>query len=80
MFACIGMASDGVPVKTPSIEDASLLIEMARAEKAPCFHRSWLRVDWDPVPADELRDRIATSHDIVFRGLTRKMQAEIGAR
>ncbi|KUF12335.1 MmcQ/YjbR family DNA-binding protein [Pseudoponticoccus marisrubri] len=77
MFACIGAAGDGVSVKTPSIEDAQLLIEMQRAVKAPYFHRSWVRVDWDAVPADELRDRIEGSYRIIFAGLTKKLQRQI---
>ncbi|MEL6420674.1 MAG: MmcQ/YjbR family DNA-binding protein, partial [Pseudomonadota bacterium] len=44
MFACIGMANDGVSVKTPDIETATMLIEAGAAEKAPYFHRSWVRV------------------------------------
>ncbi|MBV6637038.1 MAG: MmcQ/YjbR family DNA-binding protein [Mameliella sp.] len=77
MFACIGVANDGVSVKTPSVEDAALLIEMARAVKAPHFHRSWVRVDWEAVPEEELRDRIETSYRIVFGGLTKKKQRDI---
>lgn len=79
MFACIGSMGDGVSVKTPSIEDTQLLIEMARARNAPYFHRSWLQVDWNAVPEDELRDRLTTSYDLVFKGLTKKLQREIGA-
>jgi len=77
MFACIGSVQDGVSVKTPSIEDAQLLIEMERATKAPYFHRSWVRVDWDAVPEDELRARLETSYAIVFASLTKKKQREI---
>ncbi len=77
MFATIGTMGDGVSVKTPSIEDAQLLIEMARAVKAPYFHRSWVRVDWDAVPEDELRARLETSYAIVFSGLTKKAQKAI---
>lgn len=80
MFACIGMKEDGVSVKTPSIDDASFLIDMGRATKAPYFHRSWVRVDWDVIAPDELRARIETSYDIVFAGLTKKRQREIGPR
>ena len=78
MFACIGMKNDGVSVKTPSIEDAQLLIEMERAEKAPYFHRSWVRIDWDAVPRDELQDRIVTSYRLVRHSLTKKLQATLG--
>lgn len=77
MFACIGSMGDGVSVKTQSIEDANLLIEMERAVKAPYFHRSWVRVDWDAVPQDELRDRILQSYRIVRGGLTKKFQATL---
>ncbi|MGR3490629.1 MAG: MmcQ/YjbR family DNA-binding protein [Shimia sp.] len=78
MFATIGIANDGVSVKTPSIEDAQLLIDMGRGVKAPYFHRSWVRVDWDAVPEDELRDRIKTSYSIIRRTLTKKLQATLG--
>lgn len=77
MFACIGVSNDGVSVKTPSVEDAQLLIEMGRAIKAPYFHRSWVRVDWDALDEAELRDRIETSYKLVFSGLTKKLQKEI---
>ncbi|MGR3466277.1 MAG: MmcQ/YjbR family DNA-binding protein [Shimia sp.] len=77
MFATIGMANDGVSVKTPSIEDAQLLIAMQRAVKAPYFHRSWVHVDWDAVPKGELRDRIETSYGLVRAGLTKKLQATL---
>ncbi len=77
MFACIGVANDGVSVKTASVEDAEFLIELGRAVKAPYFHRSWVRVDWDAVPEDELRDRIETSYGIVRASLTKKLQATL---
>lgn len=77
MFACIGVIQDGVSVKTPSIEDAQLLIDMGRGVKAPYFHRSWVRVDWTAVSKEELRDRIETSYGLVFSGLTKKLQREI---
>ena len=77
MFACIGMANDGVSVKTPDIETASLLIEMGRAERAPYFHRSWVRVPWGLIDADEMRDRLETSYSIVRSGLTKKFQATL---
>ena len=77
MFACIGSMGDGVSVKTPSVEDAALLIEMGRARSAPYFHRSWVNVDWQAVPEDELRDRLRTSYRIVFSGLTKKAQRGI---
>ena len=77
MFACIGTANDGVSVKTPSVEDAEFLIDLGRAVKAPYFHRSWVRIDWNTVPEDELRDRIEISYGIVRASLTKKVQATL---
>ncbi len=77
MFACIGSMGDGVSVKTPSIEDAQLLIDMQRGQKAPYFHGSWVRIDWDAIPEAELRDRLQTSYTLIFSGLTKKKQREI---
>lgn len=77
MFASIGAMGLGVSVKTPSIEDAQFLIEMDRAQKAPYFHRSWVLIDWDAVPEDELRDRIRTSYDLIFAKLPKKTRAAI---
>lgn len=78
MFACIGVANDGVSVKTPDVETASLLIEMGRAQRAPYFHRSWVLVPWGLVDADEMADRLNTSYGIVRSGLTKKLQATLG--
>ncbi|MBV2361235.1 MmcQ/YjbR family DNA-binding protein [Thalassococcus sp. CAU 1522] len=78
MFVCIGAVQKGVSVKTPSIEDAALLIDMGRAARAPYFHRSWVLIDDDAVPEDELRDRIETSYRIVAGNLSRKKQRELG--
>ncbi|SNR97373.1 MmcQ/YjbR family DNA-binding protein [Antarctobacter heliothermus] len=77
MFACIGSMGDGVSVKTPSVEDAQLLIDLQRATRAPYFHRSWVLLDWDAIPPVELRDRIETSYRIVFSKLTKKAQRAI---
>ena len=77
MFACIGSVGDGVSVKTPSVEDAALLIDMGHAVKAPYFHRSWIKIDWGTVPDDELRDRIETSYRLIFGSLTKKAQRAI---
>ena len=79
MFDSIGAMGLGVSVKTPSIEDAQLLIEMGRAQKAPYFHRSWVLIDWNAVPEDELRDRIRTSYDLIFSKLPKKTRAAISS-
>lgn len=79
MFACIGTANDGVSVKTPDIETASMLIEAGVGVKAPYFHRSWIRLPLDVDP-DELRHRLTTSYDIVRASLTKKLQATLPPR
>lgn len=80
MFACIGMANDGVSVKTPDIETAAMLIEAGAAERAPYFHRSWVRVKWDNADPDAMRHRLITSYDIVRASLTKKAQAALPER
>lgn len=78
MFACIGHRGEGVSVKTPDVETAALLIDMGRAERAKYFHRSWVRLDWNAVEPDELRDRLQISYDIVRSSLSKKLQAALG--
>lgn len=80
MFACIGMANDGVSVKTPDIETAQMLIDAGLAEKARYFHRSWVRVRWEGAEPDEMRHRLHTSYDLVRSGLTKKVQATLAQR
>lgn len=74
MFACIGMANDGVSVKTPDVETATLIIEAGRAERAPYFHKSWVRIPFGHVDDAEFGDRLRTSYSIVRRGLTKTFQ------
>ena len=80
MFACIGMANDGVSVKTPDVETATMLIEAGVAEKAPYFHRSWVRVKWESAETEEMTHRLVTSYDIVRASLTKKLQATLPPR
>ena len=76
MFACIGAEIPGVSVKTDSIETASFLIEAGVGERAPYFHRSWIKLPFD-APAAELRHRLEESYRIVRKGLTKKAQAAL---
>lgn len=76
MFACLGHLGDGVSVKTQSVEDAALLIDMGAARKAKYFHASWVRIPLD-LPEDELRQRLETSYRIVLGGFSKKKQAEM---
>lgn len=79
MFACIGIANDGVSVKTPDIETAQMLIDTGIGVKAPYFHRSWVRLPFD-TGADEMRHRLTVSYDLVRASLTKKLQASIAPR
>lgn len=79
MFACIGMAGDGVSVKCPDVETAAFLIEIGAAQKAKYFHRSWVRVPFEGKGPQEMTDRIHQSYGIIRTSLTKKMQATLGA-
>lgn len=79
MFACMGAVMSGVSVKTADIETAAMLIETGVAQRAPYFHKSWVRLDEDADPG-ELSHRIVTSYDIVRGGLTKKFQATLAPR
>lgn len=77
MFACIGVANDGVSVKTQDIETAQMLIDAGVGIKAPYFHRSWIRLPFDADP-EELAHRIKASYDIIRDNLPKKIQATLG--
>lgn len=79
MFACIGMAGDGVSVKCLDVETAAFLIEIRAAQKAKYFHRSWVRVPFEGKGPQEMTDRIHQSYGIIRTSLTKKMQATLGA-
>lgn len=79
MFATIGAKGDGVSVKTPDVETATMLIEAGVGEKAPYFHRSWIRLPWT-CPQDEMRHRIEQSYDLIRAGLTKKLQKSLPPR
>lgn len=79
MFASIGTMDDGVSVKTPDIETATLLIDAGVGQKARYFHRSWVHLPWGTDIA-ELRHRLFVSYDIVRSGLTKKLQASLPPR
>jgi predicted DNA-binding protein (MmcQ/YjbR family) len=76
MFASMGSVTQGVSVKTDSVETAEMLIEAGVGEKAPYFHRSWILLPFD-APDAELRHRIKQSYLLVRAGLTKKAQAAL---
>lgn len=79
MFACIGVASDGVSLKTRSIETASMLIEAGIGIKARYFHRSWIHLE-PGTDLEELTHRIHSSYDLIRANLPKKKTAELPAR
>jgi len=68
MFATFGDRDPGVSVKTDSTETALMLIDAGVAERAPYFHRSWVRLP-DHAAEDELRHRLAASYDLIRASL-----------
>ncbi|PJI91634.1 putative DNA-binding protein (MmcQ/YjbR family) [Yoonia maricola] len=76
MFACFGNRTDGVCLKTDSVETAAMLIDAGAATKAPYFHKSWVLASFDS-DADEIRHRIATSYNIIFKTLPKKVRDSI---
>ncbi|MEO9530294.1 MmcQ/YjbR family DNA-binding protein [Roseibium sp.] len=79
MFACIGSLGDGVSVKCRDVETAAMLIDAGIARRAPYFHKSWVRLDWDAAE-DEMRHRLEMSYDLIRSSLTKKLQASLTAR
>ncbi len=77
MFASLGAMSDGVSVKTDSIETAEMLIAAGIGRRAPYLHRSWVHLDPGTDP-EELRHRIARSYALIRAGLPRRVQAALG--
>ncbi|WP_299280602.1 MmcQ/YjbR family DNA-binding protein [uncultured Tateyamaria sp.] len=77
MFACIGIANDGVSVKCADVDSAQFLIEIGAATKAKYFHRSWVRIPFDGKDASEMQDRILTSYKIIRASLPKKLQATL---
>ncbi|CAN5800057.1 hypothetical protein BH23PSE1_BH23PSE1_18750 [soil metagenome] len=79
LFAVVGAVEDhGVSVKCADVEAAGLLIEMGRAERAPYFHASWVRVPWGHVPEAELAERLDISYRLIRGRLPKKVQAALG--
>ena len=79
MFACIGAVQPGVSVKTPDIETATMLIESGVAERAPYFHKSWVRLP-ETAAEDEMRHRVVAAYDLIRAKLPKKTQALWPAR
>jgi len=79
MFATIGASLPGVAVKCADIETAEMLIEAGVGEKAPYFHKSWVKLPED-VADDILRHRTLTSYDLIRSKLPKKVQSALAER
>ncbi|MEO1207824.1 MAG: MmcQ/YjbR family DNA-binding protein [Pseudomonadota bacterium] len=77
IFALANAKSEGVSLKTDSIETAQMLIEVGVGVKAPYMHRSWVSLPFDAAE-DELRYRLIVSYTLVRAGLPKKAQAALG--
>ncbi|SFJ33972.1 MmcQ/YjbR family DNA-binding protein [Jannaschia pohangensis] len=74
MFACMAGgdtrgSEDGVSVKCPDVETATMLIDAGAARKAKYFHRSWVRLPYADTDRDEAEHRIRVSYDTVRASL-----------
>ncbi|WP_417807145.1 MmcQ/YjbR family DNA-binding protein [Thioclava sp.] len=81
VFALIGAQHNlGVSVKCRDSEAAHLLIEIGQAERAPYLHRSWVRIPWGVLEADDLRHRLDMSYDFIRAKLPKKVQTALAPR
>lgn len=71
MFACFGGEADmqGVSLKTPDTDTATMLIDAGAAVKAPYFHKSWVRLPFETTDISEVTHRSAISYDIIRKSL-----------
>ncbi|MEP2641434.1 MmcQ/YjbR family DNA-binding protein [Roseobacter sp.] len=76
MFACFGGDADmrGVSLKTADADTAAMLIAAGPAIKAPYFHKSWVRLQFDATTADEMAHRIGVSYDIIRKSLPKAIR------
>jgi predicted DNA-binding protein (MmcQ/YjbR family) len=72
IFAICSRSGGGVCIKTPSVDDATFLIESGAAERAPYLHRSWALILWGRMDRAEAEARIARSYAIIVAALPRK--------
>jgi predicted DNA-binding protein (MmcQ/YjbR family) len=81
LFAVIGAVDEAVSVKCRDGETAELLIELGRAERAPYFHRSWVRIklgEGCAIPEDELAGRLLASYHLIRAALPKKVRLALG--
>ena len=80
LFAVVGAVDEAVSVKCRDAETAQLLIELGRAERAPYFHRSWVRIPLgarSTIEQDELAERLSNSYHVIRATLPKKVQSTL---
>ena len=81
MFAPMGAMNAGVSIKCSDPSEAAMLIDAARAERAPYLVRGgWVLVRWGAMEAAELQARLTRSYLTVRRGLPKRVQARPRSR
>jgi predicted DNA-binding protein (MmcQ/YjbR family) len=81
LFAVVGAIDEAVSVKCRDVETAQMLIDIGRAERAPYFHRSWVRIPLgakSTVEQDELGERLLTSYQTIKAALPKKVRSQLG--
>ncbi len=80
LFAVVGAIDEAVSVKCRDVETAQMLIEIGRAERAPYFHRSGVRIPLGSrctVQEDELAERLLTSYRVIRAALPKRVQSKL---
>ena len=80
LFAVVGAIDEAVSVKCRDVETAQMLIDIGRAERAPYFHRSWVRIPLGAkctVEEDELGERLLTSYQTIKAALPKKIRSKL---
>ena len=76
LFAAVGPEGGAVAVRTAGAEEAEGLVAAGLARRAPDLDAAWVAL---PLAAEEaeLHHRIATSYELVRKGLPRRVQATL---
>jgi predicted DNA-binding protein (MmcQ/YjbR family) len=81
LFAVVGAIDEAVSIKCRDAESAELLIESGLAERAPYFHRSWVRIVLgmdSPMQQGELGDRLLASYTLIRDALPKGVRTKLG--
>ncbi|MEM6275696.1 MAG: MmcQ/YjbR family DNA-binding protein [Pseudomonadota bacterium] len=82
MFACLAgeQSMAGVSVKCADTETAAMLIDAGEAVRAPYFHRSWVRLEFDKTDRVYAEHRIAVSYDLIRKSLKKAVRDALPER